>query len=83
MICRPRSICEPGCLQSTTRETAGTCVAHAAVAVREFLVGNRGDPDLSEQLVYWACKQRDGNPESGGTYIKFAMDVLKTLGVWY
>ena len=59
----------------------GTCVAHAAVAVREFLVGNRGDPDLSEQFVYWACKQRDGNPESGGTYIKFAMDVLKTLGV--
>ncbi len=60
----------------------GTCVAHATVAVREFLVGDTSaDADLSEQFLYWACKQQDGAPKGKGTFIKNAMDVLKTLGV--
>ena len=60
----------------------GTCVAHAAAAVREYLIGDAGnDADLSEQFLYWVCKQRDGRPTGEGTYIKIAMRALKDLGV--
>jgi C1A family cysteine protease len=60
----------------------GTCVSHAAIAVREFLTG-AGSPsaNLSEQFLYWACKQRDGHPADGGTWIKVAMAVLQDTGV--
>lgn len=60
----------------------GTCVAHATAVVREYLVGDTSiDADLSEQFLYWACKQQDGDPEGEGTWIKTAMAVLKSLGV--
>ena len=36
----------------------GTCVAFASVALREFLAGT--DSALSEQFLYWACKELDG-----------------------
>ncbi len=70
----------------------GTCVAHAVTAVREYLLGapsagggggngdGGGGVNLSEQYLYWACKQRDGYPGSG-TYISTAMTVLQELGV--
>jgi len=59
----------------------GTCVAHATAAVREYLLGDQSTSgNLSEQFIYWACKQRDGYP-GGGTYIRIAMGVLHDLGV--
>ena len=60
----------------------GTCVAHAAAAVREFLTGaSSTGANLSEQFLYWACKQRDGHPSDFGTWIKDAMAVLQDTGV--
>ena len=59
----------------------GTCVAHASAAVREFLLGDQSSSaDLSEQFLYWACKQRDGYAGSG-TWIHTAMAILQELGV--
>jgi C1A family cysteine protease len=58
-----------------------TCVAHAAAAVREYLLGEHSSSaNLSEQFIYWACKERDGRP-APGTWIKTAMGVLQELGV--
>lgn len=58
-----------------------TCVAHAVSAVREFLLGERSrGADLSEQFIYWACKQRDGRPNDPGTWVKTGMEVLKEIG---
>jgi C1A family cysteine protease len=60
----------------------GTCVAHAAAAVREFLTGaTSASADLSEQFLYWACKQRDGHPSQFGTWIRVAMAVLLDTGI--
>jgi C1A family cysteine protease len=59
----------------------GTCVAHACVAVREFLLDDKSTQgDLSEQFVYWACKERDGYAGSG-TWIRHGMAVMEELGV--
>jgi hypothetical protein len=55
----------------------GTCVAFASVALREFLADSR--PSLSEQFLYWACKELDGSP-APGTYIHTAMSALATYG---
>jgi len=49
-----------------------TCVAHAALALREQLeiaAGAPRDLNLSEQFVYWWCKERDGRPARPGTYL--------------
>jgi hypothetical protein len=56
----------------------GTCVAFGAVALREFLMDRRND--LSEQFLYWACKELDGHP-GPGTYIHTAMSALSQYGV--
>ena len=57
----------------------GTCVAHAVAAVRECLTG-RTDHDLSEQFLYWACKERDEHPGSG-TYLVIGMAALLEDGI--
>jgi C1A family cysteine protease len=63
------------------QKNRGTCVAHACVAVREYLLGEQGkSSDLSEQYLYWACKERDGY-NGAGTWIRVAMEVLKDTGV--
>jgi hypothetical protein len=58
----------------------GTCVAHTAAAILEFELIYKGLAtkrlDLSEQYLYWACKQIDGFPDDEGTFIKYAMEVL-------
>ncbi len=56
----------------------GTCVAFGSVALREFLRNKRDD--LSEQFVYWACKELDGHPGQG-TYIHTAMSAFAQYGV--
>src|SRR4051794_6739159 len=46
----------------------GTCLAFAATAAHEAArLTRRGDPreDLSEEFLYWACKQADGNLDPG------------------
>jgi hypothetical protein len=43
-----------------------TCVAFSYVAMREFLEAQAGgEARLSEQLLYWDCKQKDGQPTCG------------------
>lgn len=37
--------------------------------------------DLSESWVYWKCKEIDPWPNEEGTSIRYAMKVLKTIGV--
>lgn len=58
----------------------GTCVAHAAAACLEAELIKTGKapkkPDLSEQYLYWGCKNIDGDPKGEGTFIEFAVEVL-------
>lgn len=58
----------------------GTCVAHTAATLLEFelIFHNLATRrlDLSEQYLYWACKQIDGAPNDQGTFIEYAMEVL-------
>jgi len=58
----------------------GTCVAHTAAALLEFELIYNGlatrKLDLSEQYLYWACKQIDGAQNDEGTFIEYAMKVL-------
>ncbi|MEW6078710.1 MAG: C1 family peptidase [Thermodesulfobacteriota bacterium] len=56
----------------------GTCVAFATVALREFLL-TPPEP-LSEQFLYWGCKELDGSPDPG-TALHTAMTVLQEYGV--
>ncbi|NOZ71839.1 MAG: C1 family peptidase [Chloroflexi bacterium] len=62
-----------------------TCVAHAAAAVREQLeiaagLAHPREFDLSEQLIYWWCKQKDNLPQVSGTYPHLGMACLAELG---
>jgi len=64
------------------QQNRGTCVAHACAAVREYLLEkDEVKDDLSEQFLYWACKQQDGIPNIEGTFISTAMSVLEELGI--
>jgi len=68
----------------------GTCVAHAAAAVREFMeIQQRkrtGDKvqkekiDLSEQFIYWWCKEKDKLPDVSGTYPNLGLQCLAEAG---
>jgi hypothetical protein len=42
---------------------------------------DHGDIDLSEQFLYWACKQHDGSPDAEGTWLAVAFDRLYQDGV--
>ena len=57
----------------------GTCVAFSSVGLREYLAGC--SVELSEQFLYWACKQLDGHPDEAGTFVHTAMSALSTMGV--
>jgi C1A family cysteine protease len=60
----------------------GTCLAFATTAAHESTrLVTRGAPreDLSEELLYWACKQIDGNTHSG-TLPESAARALKQTG---
>jgi hypothetical protein len=60
----------------------GTCVAFASVAFLEFHLsgGEAKTKPLSEQFVYWACKEIDKIPKVSGTYLRVARKVLMTRG---
>jgi hypothetical protein len=60
----------------------GTCVTFSCTALNEdwhrYLPG--GCPDLSEQDLYYECKQNDGNPNGEGSFVKWAMYCLVQFG---
>ena len=59
----------------------GTCVAHAALGIYEHHLMTKGSyHDLSEQFLYWNCKQSDGIPQTTGTYLGIALPLLKRDG---
>ncbi len=60
----------------------GTCVAFASVAFLEFHLagGEARTKPLSEQFVYWACKETDKIPTVSGTYLRVARKILATCG---
>lgn len=59
----------------------GTCLAFAATTSHESArLSELGGPraDLSEELLYWACKQLDGNQSSGTTPAAAARALAET-----
>ncbi len=57
-------------------------MAFASVAFLEFHLsgGNARTMPLSEQFVYWACKEADKLPPVHGTYLRIAREVLAKRG---
>ena len=63
------------------QQQRGTCVAHAALGVYEHYLMTEGSyHDLSEQFLYWNCKQSDGIPQTKGTYLGIAFPLLNRDG---
>ena len=66
----------------------GTCVAHAALSALENLRTSQASfRDMSEQFLYWDCKQHDGIPNQPGTWLGVAVPRLQvggccTEGIW-
>ena len=59
--------------------TRNTCVTFSLAALYQIA---SGDPtDLSEQFLYWACKQRDGLAGDSGTRPDVALKALQELGI--
>lgn len=62
----------------------GTCVAHATAAVRELMEIRAGmagaEINLSEQFIYWWCKDQDNLPNVSGTYPHLGIECLAKLG---
>lgn len=78
------------------QKNLGSCVGFAVTALKEWqeakeheaelLEGKKDhrkgrEYDLSESWVYWNCKKIDYWPGEEGTSIRFAMRVLKNIGV--
>ncbi len=58
----------------------GTCLAFAITALHEFARRPAEDfTDLSEEALYWGCKQQDGNWQQG-TVFESARDALDNWG---
>jgi hypothetical protein len=59
----------------------GTCVAHATAAMLEYELVRAKKltrrVDLSEQYLYWGCKQIDGATTDEGTFIEYGVQVLR------
>jgi C1A family cysteine protease len=57
-------------------------VAHAALSAYEhYLTVNGAYQDMSEQFLYWNCKQHDGIPNQEGTWLEIAIPLLHRDGV--
>ncbi len=60
----------------------GTCVAFASTAALEYwLLKNGALQRMSEQFLYWNCKNNDGIPTTSGTWIKVAAQLVQRDGV--
>lgn len=57
-----------------------TCVALTAASCLEAELIRKGKAtsklDLSEQYLYWGCKHVDGSPNTQGTFLEYAVEVL-------
>jgi hypothetical protein len=63
------------------QQNRGTCVAFASVACLEHcLLAQHPALDLSEQFLYWASKQHDGDSNVVGTYVSVAIPLLAADG---
>jgi len=64
------------------QEHRGTCVAFSSVAYLEYYLygASPRTKHHSEQFVFWACKQIDGNPDEDGTHLDVAREVLAHQG---
>ena len=59
----------------------GTCVAFAALAIVEhYQETQNAYQDMSEQFLYWNCKQNDGKPQGYGTFLANATPLLERDG---
>jgi C1A family cysteine protease len=59
----------------------GTCVAFASLATYEHYLHIHGaSHDLSEQFLYWDCKNSDGHPNEEGTWVRVAFPLLQRDG---
>lgn len=56
----------------------GTCVAHTVCAMLECATGQ---PDLSEQWLFWMCKLNDDLPKANGTWQRVAVPLALRDGV--
>lgn len=64
------------------QESRGTCVAHAAISALEHAMTVSGAyADMSEQFLYWSCKQNDGIPTQSGTWLAVAFPLIERDGV--
>jgi hypothetical protein len=72
-----------GCFEPIRNQgRRGTCVAHTVAAMMECLLSRRGDRvDLSEQWLYWRCKEADGEPDGEGTPLYIGMQETVETGV--
>jgi len=67
----------------------GSCVAFSVCAVKEAQekkehaseTGNKKEYDLSEQWLYYKCKEIDCWPKSQGTCFRYAMKVISDHGI--
>lgn len=71
------------CPPIRNQQERGTCVAFASVGFLEFHL--KANPSgtfrrFSEQFVYWGCKNEDGMPQTEGTFVSTARQVLKDRG---
>jgi C1A family cysteine protease len=61
-----------------------TCVAFAVTTLHEHLISTaaqaQAEIDLSEEFLYFRCKQRDGLLNSGGTTLRAASESLRLDG---
>lgn len=67
----------------------GSCVAFSVCAIKEWQekkehkleVNKNKEYDLSEQWLYYKCKEIDSWPNTQGTSFRFAMNILQKQGI--
>ena len=61
----------------------GSCVAFATIAALECARNytSKKGVDLSEQCLYYQCKETDGCPHNDGTWVENAIQILEKYGV--
>ena len=59
-----------------------TCVAFACIAYLEYRLagGAAKTRRLSEQFLYWACKESDQLPDREGTYVRVGAEAVRRRG---
>jgi hypothetical protein len=66
----------PQCPPIRDQQNRGTCVAFSTLSAYE-----KKTEDFSEQFIYALCKQRDGSPNTSGTWLAVAFPIVRDVGV--